>query len=209
MNYVMSDVAHLMSSSERRRKKVWSDVGSWQPEAELSAGKIRNTADRTQKRRCRWKGNKEELSCRVTATCKSLCLLVSVCLSVSFPDVHSQSLPHVTVFLVSYFLPHIFALSPPPTSLSGSCAGDGCVPMVQAGCGVPGGPHDSYWCSGVQLLAHRDPRAAHTNTDVHTGMRWNVVHIHASRHVIAQLHINCVFLCCRRGSVNSTKDLFL
>ena len=34
-------------------KGAGSDVGSWQPEAELSAGKIRHTADRTRQRRCR------------------------------------------------------------------------------------------------------------------------------------------------------------
>lgn len=32
-------------------------------------------------------------------------------------------------------LPHSSLLA-----LRGSCAGDGCVPVVQAGCGVPGGP---------------------------------------------------------------------
>lgn len=83
-------------------------------------------------------------------------------------------------------------LSPPSSALGGSCAGDGSVPMVQAGCGVPGGPHDSYWCSGVQLLSHRDPGATHTcirgyrqtqKLDAHACLHSVVIHMHTQKSV--------------------------
>lgn len=63
-----SNWAHL---KEEWRKKVWSDVEAWQPEAELSVGKIRHMADRMRKRRCRWEGTKDSYHAEKRVTWKS------------------------------------------------------------------------------------------------------------------------------------------
>lgn len=107
-----------MSSSKRGKLKVWFDVWMWQPEAELSAGKIKHTADRTRKRRCRWEETKESYHAEENLHVN---LFLSLCRLASLSSLaHSQmckSLPHscVCLLLVSYFL-HISLLSPPPPS---------------------------------------------------------------------------------------------
>lgn len=104
------------------------------------------------------------LSCSAEVTRESVSLFTSVCISVS--QIHPQMYMHNQLCVSCLPLPPSYAPlhSAPSPALCGSCAGDGSVPMVQAGCGVPGGPHDSYWCSGVQLLSHRDPGATHMHT---------------------------------------------
>lgn len=127
-------------------------------------------------------GNKGQFSSRAEAASKfsSARVCPPVCVSSPFPDAHTQSFPLLCVSflsqsssLMSLLSLSAFTLNPAPSPPSprpppcGSCAGDGCVPMVQAGCEVPGGPHDSYWCSGVQLYSHRDPGATHAHMPTH------------------------------------------
>lgn len=131
------------------------------------------------------------------------------CFSDPFPDVNAHSPPHRAVCVCVSFL------SPTSSPISlmhcGSCAGDGCVPMVQAGCGVPGGAHDSYWCSGVQLHSHRDPGA--TPTQSHTQTYTSTLNLHKSIHrrqkqscTCTIMDKKCIFYYCCSGRVNNTNN---
>lgn len=123
---------------ERSWKPVWSDAGSSQPEAELSHTQL------TVRGKTRWLGTKSHHVEQKLHVNPFLCSCLADSLSlwpISRCTEHTQSLPQMWVC-------ECVCVCVSPWQLRR----DGCVPMVQAGCGVPGGPHDSYWCSGVRLL---------------------------------------------------------
>lgn len=132
--------------------------------------------------------NKGAFSCRAEATCKSLSVPVSVCLSVSLiPDVYAHSPPRTAVcarlFLFSRSLPHISLLS----VLRSAAA-----VLVMAVC---------PWCKlavgsqvarmtviDVQVFnsSHTETLEQHTHAQIHaeaqhTCMHTTVVHMHTQK----------------------------